>query len=54
MKRWIDRGPKWVRWEPFPRVEYQPSEAALKELLARPLAPKAPGYWIARARGRRG
>jgi len=53
VKRWIDRGPKWVKRDPLPRVEFRLSEEALAALRARPLAPKAPGRWIARARGRR-
>lgn len=53
MKRWIDRGLKWVKRDPLPKVEFRLSEEALAALRARPLAPKAPGYWIARARGRR-
>ncbi|GLV48726.1 MULTISPECIES: hypothetical protein [unclassified Thermus] len=51
MKRWIDRGPKWIRREPVEHKPYQPGlEVVLAEYRG---APVAPWRWTDRARKRR-
>lgn len=50
MKRWIDRGPKWIKREWVPHVPYQGNP----QVLEYKGAPKATERWIDRARRRIG
>lgn len=49
MRRWIDRGPKWIKREPVPHVPYRRNP---QEALEYKGAPEATERWIDRARRR--